>query len=48
MTRARLPNRRRSESFTFECSGLRYTATSSQHANRLRSRLLGGEHGGAS
>jgi hypothetical protein len=27
--RLRLPNRRRSESFGFECSGLRYTATAS-------------------
>src|SRR6516162_729516 len=27
--RERLPNRRASESFTFECNGLRYTATAS-------------------
>jgi ribonucleoside-diphosphate reductase alpha chain len=27
--RQRLPNRRRSESFSFECNGLKYTATAS-------------------
>jgi hypothetical protein len=31
--RQRLPNRRASESFTFECNGLRYTASISHYAD---------------
>jgi hypothetical protein len=31
--RARLPNRRGSQTFTFECAGLKYTATVSCFAN---------------
>jgi hypothetical protein len=31
--RERLPNRRTSESFTFECNGLKYTATISRYAD---------------
>jgi hypothetical protein len=33
MTRARLPNRRLSETFELEVSGLKYTATISSHAD---------------
>jgi hypothetical protein len=33
MSRERLPNRRSSESFTFECGGLRYHATVSRFAD---------------
>jgi ribonucleoside-diphosphate reductase alpha chain len=33
MTRERLPNRRASETFAFECNGLRYVATVSRYPN---------------
>jgi hypothetical protein len=33
MTRERLPNRRNSETFVFECNGLRYVATTSCFPN---------------
>jgi hypothetical protein len=33
MTRQRLPNRRHSESFDFDCNGLRYTCTYSRFQN---------------
>jgi hypothetical protein len=38
---AQLPNRRRSETFSFECAGLRYTATTSWfHDGRLAELFL--------
>jgi hypothetical protein len=46
--RQRLPNRRASESFTFECNNLHYTATISRYADgRLAEIFLGNAKAGS-
>jgi hypothetical protein len=42
--RQRLPNRRRSESFGFECNGLRYTATASWFEDGSLGEVFVGNH----
>jgi ribonucleoside-diphosphate reductase alpha chain len=44
MIRERLPNRRRSQSFSFECSGLRYTATASWFDDGRLGEVFVGNH----
>jgi hypothetical protein len=44
MIRERLPNRRESQSFTFECSGLRYTATASWFDDGRLGEVFVGNH----
>lgn len=42
--RQRLPNRRRSITFGFECAGLKYTATASQFADGRLGEVFLGNH----
>jgi hypothetical protein len=46
--RERLPNRRFSETFSFDCNGLRYVATISRFANGRISELFLNNHKGGS